>query len=768
MKKKLTLLSIILSLTTCLIGQEVKPEENPVATNTYSLAPVIRQSSMHDAIQYFYAKNGFTFYFRQTRNLSEGLALKDYEVIDLVNNKNLGSITNYAEDLGISPAADGTYDYNCLMKTFLTKYNGNFKYVMTKIVPTAEDENASRQLCIGIRKEILKRNANIPNASDAQLVEAYKGNPYFDLGNDLDPSKLMAKDNARLSQNALISQLSLNQNSNFDDIGGGSSLAGNIAQGTAKFLIERANQEINAAFFRRLKKTMDETQELQKLFPEVYKLTSTIETYNFDAALNAMKTKLEEDLENLLANIPTLAEIESYKSKLNEVPELSYYFAICDILNGIKLNQNAGSIIHKVYISPYIEGPLTNEANILKLSGLLSFSLRDIMLSDENGGDKGWMSPSDLHYEPKALLEIFQYYLGFLAQVDPGVVFRFDKGEVSFNKFLLDNHGHVSDMSGFLSNTYASFSFINNEIAIIRTLSKNESTPEIVDQAKFVHYKNIAIEVVNIVERTVKYPKLFADAEKEKILKTTGAFKITYIPAAEKVLIVAVNLEKKNYNEAIFNAGELVTILLKKTDNVDAKNITGKIFKYGQFFASVATAKSGDDVKNAIDAIALPTGSSSIKKDLTFNVAINGYIGYFRRQIKKEDAFVSGFTQSYGITAPVGFTGSFGFKEKGSISAFAGIIDVGAIAQYQLKQDQTTGTTTAEPEIDWGNIISPSIHLVYGAFCYLPVSVGVGTQWLANNATISDDSYKLKPRWNFFIAFDIPMVNIVSVKRKGK
>jgi hypothetical protein len=117
-------------------------------------------------------------------------------------------------------------------------------------------------------------------------------------------------------------------------------------------------------------------------------------------------------------------------------------------------------------------------------------------------------------------------------------------------------------------------------------------------------------------------------------------------------------------------------------------------------FASVATAENGDQVKDAIDAIALPTGSSSLKKELAFNIAVNGYIGYFNRQLKKDDKFATGFTQSYGITAPVGFTFSTGFRRAGSLSLFTGILDVGAIAQYQLKTDPNSGTTTAEPEID--------------------------------------------------------------------
>ena len=733
--------------------------------NTSTLTPTIRQSTLHDAIQFYYAKRGITFYFRQVRTSLGGEVLEDYEVIDLVNHRNLGSLKNFNAEfkIPVDPVTQ-VLNYQTLMDSFLLKYNGRFEYVMTMLNRTKEDHTV--EMCRKILREILTRNADLQSA--AGLGEAYKNNRYFNL--QIDTAVAIYTLRTRNTQiSDMLSQRTFASNANVADLGGGSSLASNLAQGTAKFLIERANQEINAAFFRRLKNAMENTPELQKLFPEVYKLTSTIETYNFDAALIALKTKLEEDLKNLLANIPTLAELDKYKAMLNEVPELTYFFALCDIMNGIRSEQNAGSIIHKVYISPYVQTPTTIQANILKFSGLLSFSLRDAMLCDENTNAKGWIAPSDLHYDPKVLLEIFNYYIGFLAQAEPAVVFRFTATDsVSLKEFLISKHDHVAEISGFIAGTYESLKTITGEIQIIRKLKLNETDPKFIDEAKFEHYQKIAIEVVNITERTVKFPDLFRTEQRDQILKNTTAFKAVYIPAAEKVLSITANIEKRNYNEAIFKAGELVNILLQKIKDKDEVKLAGNVFKYGQFFASVATAENGDDVKNAIDAIALPTGGSSIKKDLAFNIAVNGYIGYFRRHIKADDAFISGFTQSYGITAPVGFTFSAGMRKGGSISLFTGILDVGAIAQYQLDTDANSGTTTAEPDIEWGNIISPSVSLVYGAPFYLPVSVGIGYQWLANNAKIKDDNYELTPRFNFMIAFDIPVVNIVSVKRSKK
>jgi hypothetical protein len=167
-------------------------------------------------------------------------------------------------------------------------------------------------------------------------------------------------------------------------------------------------------------------------------------------------------------------------------------------------------------------------------------------------------------------------------------------------------------------------------------------------------------------------------------------------------------------------------------------------------------------VKAAVDAVALPSGSSSIKKDLTFNMALNGYVGYFARSLDDTEQLYEGFTETHGITAPIGVTISHGLGRGGSLSAFLGILDVGAIVKYKVSDDPNEAP---KPEIEWGNILSPGIHFVYGAPFYLPVSIGVGQQWLPRK--VEDDKLKFNGGWNVFIAFDIPFINLASSKRRS-
>ena len=76
--------------------------------------------------------------------------------------------------------------------------------------------------------------------------------------------------------------------------------------------------------------------------------------------------------------------------------------------------------------------------------------------------------------------------------------------------------------------------------------------------------------------------------------------------------------------------------------------------------ALVVKAESPEEVESAIEAAALPAGSSSIKKNSAFNISLNSYIGgYFGRSFNNTD-MIDGDNSTVGVTAPVGIAFSLG------------------------------------------------------------------------------------------------------------
>jgi hypothetical protein len=200
------------------------------------------------------------------------------------------------------------------------------------------------------------------------------------------------------------------------------------------------------------------------------------------------------------------------------------------------------------------------------------------------------------------------------------------------------------------------------------------------------------------------------------------------------------------------------------------KNTLLNLVKYGSFMASVATAKSSDEVEAAIEAFALPVGSSRIKRETPFNVALNGYAGFFYGH-----EYISGIRDklafnSYGVTAPVGVSISIGqrqllnpFSSKGhsSYSLFISLIDVGAIAAYRISND----TVAQVPTIQLKDIFSPGAFLSIG-IPKTPLSLNLGAQFGPNLRKVknaqNDYASKTYTRLSVSLCVDIPIFNFYT------
>lgn len=174
---------------------------------------------------------------------------------------------------------------------------------------------------------------------------------------------------------------------------------------------------------------------------------------------------------------------------------------------------------------------------------------------------------------------------------------------------------------------------------------------------------------------------------------------------------------------------------------------------YVSLLASISTAPNSQAVENILESEALPAGSSRIKKVTAFNWALNAYVGVFYRASN-----TGGFTNTYGFTAPIGFTFSHGFEKAGSISLLAGVVDIGGIIQYKVNNQGGY-----DQNVSLAGLISPSVHLVYGFPWYLPISFGIGYQWVSP-VTSNTSSIMLVPHFNAFLGVDIPIFNLKTSK----
>jgi hypothetical protein len=208
---------------------------------------------------------------------------------------------------------------------------------------------------------------------------------------------------------------------------------------------------------------------------------------------------------------------------------------------------------------------------------------------------------------------------------------------------------------------------------------------------------------------------------------------------------------------------------------------TRQLFKYGTFMAAVAAAKDADEVEEAIENFALPSGSSRIKRETPFNVSLNAYCGLFGgyekivgvatdRPFRISQAFEQ--FNSYGLTAPIGVAVNFGqFRRvvfgKGnghwSHSLFVSLLDVGAVAAF--RSQSSNDSVKQIPSIQLKDIISPGAFWSIG-IPKTPISLNLGVQVGPNLRAVSsktnDYSDNLYWRYSASLCVDIPVLNFYT------
>ena len=352
-------------------------------------------------------------------------------------------------------------------------------------------------------------------------------------------------------------------------------------------------------------------------------------------------------------------------------------------------------------------------------------------------------------------------------------------------------------------NIYISFlkGFIKQADIVTESI-KNSSDKE-KDKVTFADYYSVYNSSLDLIQ----YATQVAELPGIKDIITIDDKFSRYLQAVRAGGNIAFDINRRNYSSAIINVytiynlafgGSKVAIdeaarglstgdpakilqddritLLTTAVKSDIEGVKAFLLKYGTFISAVAQADSSDEVAAAIEAAALPSGSSRIKRETPFNVSLNAYTGLF---IGKE--VINGFDQnkpfkkwnSYGITAPIGITVSKGqrkmfwpFNGEGhsSYSIFVSLIDLGAVAAYRFSDN----TTAQIPTIQLKDIISPGAFLSIG-IPKTPLSLNFGTQMGPNlrkvNVGNNDYSNNIYWRYSASVCVDIPLLNFYTTSK---
>lgn len=546
----------------------------------------------------------------------------------------------------------------------------------------------------------------------------------------------------------------------------------NLADGMAKFIVERTKQELNVAFFNDFYNTLKKPEfvDLQTVFPQTYDVLNVIgdQIYMYNAYIETLREAFKKDLNNLPENLPSI--IDNHEAFFKQRPDLEsllkcgFYMA-----EQVRDKQHPGNIIHHFPIENLDNNKIdTNVTASIKTLQLVSKSLKG-----KNEAERYWAPEEDVQ-KLFSNDKTFLIYLGLLQQQAKIDEINFKHNvKKDYNKLwkIIDSaFNDYKSYKPYLKSVYSKIQGIESRVAALKTVSG--------DSAKLDNYLMLVNSSIDLMEQLSQAEKLPHFPPELNVLKNAKQYFYMARTASDLVMDVS----RKNYASAIIDAVELYdTIFTTKNISKDpvlqktAPLVKTYLIKYGSFMANIATASNSDQVEAAIEAVALPAGSSSVKRQSRFNVSLNAYCGLYGGSEYIKNVDPGWKLNSYGVTAPVGIAISTGKRHavpifgaftcpKGgwSHSLFLSVVDIGALAAFRFQDD----STETIPNIQLQNILSPGLFYSMG-IKGTPLSINVGYQvgplLRKVNVTANENEYSQNySRISLSFCVDIPLMNLYT------
>ncbi|WP_303315277.1 hypothetical protein Q4Q34_15740 [Flavivirga abyssicola] len=594
------------------------------------------------------------------------------------------------------------------------------------------------------------------NKAAAEILIKYTG------GSNYNQVQAALATNAFISlpaDNSVSGRVAITPNSNI--LGSVGNLNVNtIADSVVKFLIDRAKEELTVAFFDRFQEVFNGYPEFQLLFPETHENFKIIETFNFNRYLNSLQEGFLQDLKELHINLIKLDQVTCQPKNKKCTKRVTFYnnFFTNDggrllktgltLIEELKEGTNPAEILTHITknseFNKLSDPSFTNVKNLMKFTDLISNSFRSAT------DNVTWVSNNDI-INMISNPVTFKIYLGLLYQLDSSnpINFETSNGTKSLQNILGNLAQNVAPIENYLRKVVNDIDQIRIAWDHLKSFEGSDHIPEGIDYYAF--YQSIISLLGDISELNPVLKPLNSSIIKHKIEIEK------FLQLANRAGNIYRDLSTKNYSTLIVDLRFLL-------EDMRVKNspFLEEFLKYGSFMVGIAQAKDSDEVHQIIESIALPSGSSIIKKRSKFNVSLNSYVGISPSLEYNGDTKDSKF--SLGVNVPIGVATSWGAKKGGSFSLFFPLIDLGAVTNFRFSDEKTEEL----PEIKLENIFAPGFYVVHG-WARLPISWGVGGQLGPQLREVNpmdivvdaDTSFSFKA----FIAVDIPLLNFYTKSR---
>ena len=548
-----------------------------------------------------------------------------------------------------------------------------------------------------------------------------------------------------------------------------------ILQGITEWAISRAQEELMQAFLREWFNTLQEDTLLATVFPNTLNMLATSELTTMIADGNAWKATFQQDLDNIPANIRSIADAAIIRTNL-KVEEQVKMELLATLGAGGVLYQEIGKGKEPDDVL-FLLGQKAFSANADKSDEKIASIDRalvglSVAMTSLRKGD-GYVLPRSILSlsEEEAKILWCLTYLRDRDELHMALALEETRAPVIY-KMVMQNIGRYrTDLA----------SLTENITALVELVKNNDKNT--LSSSAYHQYSSLTFGILNTgIEMLANIDAQYSDS------KRTVQYE-KYLKGIEHVSLINEAVMTKEYGGVVLHSVNLLTWTndqLKASPKQRSDQGTGKkkqhdedelarsieaINKYGKLMANIILAEDKDDIKAALDEAAMKRGGYLVRQRSQFSATMTMLPGYEWGEERLDVAGNEVGTGSYmGLSLPIGVEVAMGtnWKPIGAIGIFLQVLDLGAIMNYSV--NNTNDSINTIPEITFAQVFSPgaafTVHLANN-----PITLGYSVTYSPSLRRVSVEGNVLGAnalQHGIFIGVDLNVFPIYTSKKKFK
>ncbi|RMG16704.1 MAG: hypothetical protein D6730_24870 [Bacteroidetes bacterium] len=420
------------------------------------------------------------------------------------------------------------------------------------------------------------------------------------------------------------------------------SLTTKIIDGTAQFIADRFKEELTLAFFETFRQKVAASNELMTLLPNTSDLLLHQDIGAFLSIGATTKAAFQNDIQSLLYNFDQLVRTDpKYEKLANEV----VYRAFMLTSKSIDLSRRGYSlpdVVRQLYLQE------ANQQDELGLAIRLGHAFVEGLTEVDSASGKLRLIRL-AEYKLLESPEQREYFMALLFQRDRSLGDALIHSRPDFQQ----NFGKLNQLLQEL------IVLVQNADDERKRLQQGATSQELTNDVIF-SYVGYTFEAIDLAARFAYFrsPQQYWQSE----------FYRYGLPLGRKVIRTAKAINANDHGTTLLTSIQIISDLLVMSQNENnaayLEDIRHNLLLYGNFMVNVVNAESAEDVRRAIEAVALPVGSSRIKKNTLASISINAYPGLFvgTEWLSNAELPSASAATSFGFTAPIGLSFNWGLR----------------------------------------------------------------------------------------------------------